>query len=175
MDLGRELAQLSARLRAAGIAHLVIGGVALAAYGFARTTLDLDFAIDGDRQDDVVALLEADGFATLHRSRGFSNHLHPQRGRVDVVYVRDATREAMFAAARAARIGEGVEAGVPSPEHLAALKAHAIAHDPTRTFQDLADVRSLLTLPGVDRDAVRATFRRAGIESRFDELLATLP
>ena len=62
---------------------------------------------------------------------------------------------------------------VPKPEHMAALKANAMKNDPTRTFQDMADVRFLLTLPGVDRSQVRDYFERQGMRDRFDELEKT--
>jgi hypothetical protein len=54
------------------------------------------------------------------------------------------------------------------------MKVLAIKNDPTRALQDLADIRFLLTLPGVDRQEVRSYFARHGLETRFDELEKTL-
>lgn len=59
---------------------------------------------------------------------------------------------------------------VPRPEHLVAMKVHAMKNDPALTLQDLADVRFLLALPGVDRDEVRGYFERAGLGDRLDAL-----
>ena len=67
-----------------------------------------------------------------------------------------------------------VEVPVPRPEHLAALKVVALKNAPSRELQDLADIRYLLTLPGVDRIEVRGYFERHGLESRFDEIERTL-
>ena len=44
---------------------------------------------------------------------------------------------------------------MPKPEHLAALKVTAMKNDPARAFQDMADIRFLLTLPGVDRIQIK--------------------
>jgi hypothetical protein len=63
---------------------------------------------------------------------------------------------------------------VPRPEHLAAMKVHAMKNDPERSLQEMADIRFLLTLPGVDRDAVRERFERAGLADRYREIEATL-
>jgi len=63
---------------------------------------------------------------------------------------------------------------VPKPEHLAAMKVAAMASDPSRTLQDLADIQFLLRVPGVDREEIRGYFVRYGLEKRFDELLASL-
>lgn len=176
MDFAVELRAVSAELARLQTRWAVVGGVAMAALGMPRTTLDLDLVVDAAAQDALVAWLEGRGFATLHRSSGYSNHLHPEprRGRVDVVYVRGDTAEKLFAAIRRLAGPGGQEIPVPSPEHLAAMKALAIRNDPGRTFQDLADVRFLLLLPGTDRDLVREHFARYGLEGRFDELRETL-
>jgi hypothetical protein len=50
------------------------------------------------------------------------------------------------------------------------MKGHAMKNDPARTLQDLADIRFLLGLPGVDEDEVPGYFERAGLSDRFDEL-----
>lgn len=154
----------------------LVGGVALAAYGIARTTLDLDVAVDISVQEEIVAFMEGQGYATLHRSAGFSNHLHadPGLGRVDFVYVRDETSRRLFAELRHVEGPRGVAIPVPKPEHLAAMKVQAMRDDPARSFQELADVRALLARPDVDRGEVKGYFERHGLLEKYDELLATL-
>ena len=58
-------------------------------------------------------------------------------------------------------------------QHIAALKVRAMKNDPARTLQDMADVRFLLTLPGVDRVEIRDYFDRQGMGDRFDDLQKT--
>jgi len=158
------------------IGHALIGGLAMTAHGLARTTFDLDIAIDGERQDEVVSFLESSGYETLHRSSGYSNHLHqePALGRIDIVYLRGETREAIMREACWLPGPEGRLVPVVKPEHLAAMKVVAMKHDPTRTFSELADIRFLLTLPGVDRAEIESYFTKHGLEERFRELAATL-
>ncbi len=154
----------------------VIGGIALAAYGNPRTTIDLDFIVEGDLQDELIAFLEAEGFKTLFRSSGYSNHEHPdpERGRLDFVYVRGTTAEKVFSGCRRLPEPGGSTILVPKPEHLAALKAQAMKNDPSRAPSDLADVRFLLGLPGVDHQAIREYFERAGQGDLFDALERSL-
>ena len=80
----------------------MIGGVALAAYGHPRLTIDLDIVTEAAAQDLLVARMESRGFETLHQSAGYSNHRHPEtgHGRVDFMYVRGETAERVFTAAR---------------------------------------------------------------------------
>ena len=63
---------------------------------------------------------------------------------------------------------------MPRPEHLAAMKIQAMHDDPSRTFQEMADLRALLTRPDVDREAVREAFASRGMADRYDEILRAL-
>ncbi len=150
----------------------VIGGVALAAYGYPRLTLDLDVVTDAAAQGDLIAMMEARGFSTLHRSPGYSNHRHQERthGRVDFMYVRDTTANRVFASVRHLPGPGGSPIPVPRPEYLIAMKVRAIVDAPERVWQDLADISFLLRLDDVDRDEARGYFVRAGLEEKWCEL-----
>jgi len=176
MDFARNLEELKSFLDAREYRWALIGGVALAVYGLVRTTLDLDLVVDVDAQDEVVSFMEKSGFETLHCSAAYSNHLHPDpiRGRIDFLYVRGPTRDRLFAEAETRAGPRGIPVLVPKPEHLIAMKVLAIKSDPGRTFQDLADIRYLASLPGVDHEEVRSQFERHGLLDRYDELERTL-
>jgi serine/threonine protein kinase len=64
----------------------------------------------------------------------------------------------------------GMSVVVPKPEHLAAMKIHAMKNDPSRAFQEMADIQFLMRLPGVDRGQIREYFERSGQVERFHEL-----
>ncbi len=53
------------------------------------------------------------------------------------------------------------------------MKVQAMKNDPDRRLQDLADIRFLLDLPGVDEEEVRGYFARAGLLRDFDEIRRT--
>ena len=174
MDFGGEWDAVEAFLVERGFRVAVIGGVALTAYGHPRMTLDLDLVTDVAAQDPLIAFLERLAFVTLHRSAGYSNHRHPDRGRIDFMYVRNSTADRIFAGARELTGPGGRTIPVPKPEHLIAMKVQAMKDAPERAFQDLADVAYLLRLDAVDRDEVRGYFVRAGLEERWHELARAL-
>ncbi len=176
MDFAAVLETVTGFLDGKGVRYAVIGGVALAAYGLPRTTVDLDLVVEAEAQEALISFLEPLGFATLHRSSGYSNHVHPDpaRGRLDFAYVRGETSQKLFADCRERPGPRDKLIPVPKPEHLAAMKVLAFKNDPARTFQDMADIRFLLTLPGVDRAEVRGSFERHGLGERFDEIERTL-
>lgn len=140
----------------------VVGGLAMVAYGLGRTTLDVDLLASALDQDDLIGFLNDLEYDTLYRSTGFSNHQHvdPSMGRVDVVYVRGQTAARVFANRRWVTGPGGLDIPVPSPEHLAAMKIFSIRNDPRRASSELADVRFLLGVDGVDRAEIEAAFDR---------------
>jgi hypothetical protein len=172
LDFGTVLGLISGFLEEKGVRYAVIGGVALAAYGMPRNTVDLDFVVESSGQDNLIGFLEEHGYETLYRSSGYSNHRHPDLnwGSVDFVYVEGETSRNLFAASRTSKGPRDLPIPLPKPEHLAALKVVAMKNDPSRTFQEMADIRFLLNLPGVNRQEVRTYFDRHGLKDRFDEL-----
>ena len=172
VDFAGELDAVLAFLEQNGFRAAVIGGVALAVYGNPRLTLDLDVVTEASAQGTLIAFMEARGFDTLHRSAGYSNHLHPrrERGRVDFMYVRDQTADRIFAATSALPGPGGRMIPVPKPEHLIAMKVQAMTDAPERIWQDLVDIAWLLRVDGVNRDEAHGYFVRAGLEEKWREL-----
>lgn len=163
---------VSAMLDAIGVRHALVGGHAMAAYGRARRTFDVDFVADSASREAVIERMEGDGYATLHRSAGYSNHLHPDpaRGRIDFVWVGGATADRIFDESRRMTVEGAIEVPVARPEHLAAMKIFAIRNDPSRTLSELADIAYLARIPGVDRGAIVREFERRGMRELWDEI-----
>ena len=162
MEIAAVVGDVRGYLDREGIPFAIVGALALHTYGYSRATNDVDLLVGRDAQDRLIAFLEKRGFETLHRSDGYSNHLHanPDLGRLDVIYVDEDTRGKMFAEAR--------------PASLAAMKIHAMKNDPSRAFQEMADIQFLMRLPGVDRGQIREYFERSGQVERFHELERSL-
>ena len=153
----------------------VIGGLGLHGHGVTRATLDLDLVTEATVQDALVTFLESHGYETLYRSAGYSNHVHTidGLGRVDLVYVDRETALSLFSGS-APRLELGSRTAlVPRAEHLAAMKIQAMKNDRSRELQDLADIQSLLRIPGVDAAEVRGYFERAGLLDRYDAIRRT--
>jgi hypothetical protein len=149
----------------------VIGAVGLHAYGLSRTTSDLDFLTESGAQPTVLGFLASHGYATLHVSPGYSSHVHrdPDLGRIDFVYVSGETSRQIFGQCRTMAF-QGHSVPVPRPEHLAAMKVQAMKNDPERALQDMADVRFLLSLPGVNEEEVRQYFEKSGLSDRYEQI-----
>ena len=176
MDFANALRIIGSGLEDAESPWAVIGGLALAVHGAGRLTLDLDIVTEYSVQDRLVSYLESLGYRTLHRSRGYSNHVHSEgeKGRIDVVYVEGATARALFSEADLREILPGLEALVPRPEHLVAMKVLAAKNDPARRLQELADIAELLRARGIDPGVVRPYFERHGMIDAWEEIRESL-
>ena len=107
------------------IPYVVIGGIAVQAWGYSRNTWDIDFAVRIVDRERVLNFAESLGFQTLYVSAGYSNHLHadPEFGRLDFMYVDETTAEKLFSRARMKQIANtATEVPVATPEHLIAMK-----------------------------------------------------
>jgi predicted nucleotidyltransferase len=175
MDFVKTLTAIAGFLDERGIHFALVGGLALTAYGSARSTLDVDLAVDAESQDNLIQFMESLGFETLYRSTGYSNHLHSDKawGRVDFVYVRGETADKVFGEARSLDGPGGLKIPVPKPEHLIAMKVLAMKNDPERMFQEMADIRILMEQPEIDQDEIREYFAKQGLLERYRELEET--
>jgi hypothetical protein len=171
LDFGRVLDTLAAFFERESFRYAAVGAFGLHAYGLSRATLDLDLATELRAQEKLVPFLESLGYETIYRSSGYSNHLHalPDLGRVDFIYVEGETGRRLFGGGTTLVLGDR-RVPVPRPEHLAAMKVHAMKNDPSRTLQEMADVQFLLRLPGIDEAEIRGYFEQAGLRDRFDDI-----
>lgn len=171
MDLVRCYALVEAYFTENRVPFALCGGLAMAAYGYPTPTFDVDIVTLAETQEAFVRYLAAHGFTTLHRSEAFSNHLHRELGRVDAVYVRGRTAEALFARCWRLPGPGGVLAPVVAPEHLAAMKLASVRDDPSRLPGEKLALAFLLRLASADRVAMEAAFRRYGFGALWDELV----
>jgi hypothetical protein len=172
MDAGKLLGVLRPILDTCAARWMLAGGFAMAAWGSARNTLDLDLIIGDEARTPVLKALAADSFEILFDSDGFTNLLHPDPtlGRLDILWIEGSTRERMFAAAIERSGPDGLPALVPSPEHLVAMKVKAIRNKPIRVFRDGEDLRLLLSRPEIDQNQAREIFERSGLLELYDRL-----
>ncbi len=176
LDFARVIDAVAGFLERENAPFALVGAFALHAYGLSRATFDLDFVTEAEVRERLIAYLESLGYETLHASSGYSNHLHSDAaaGRLDFIYVAGETSRRLFSApGTTLRLG-GRDLPVPRAEHLVAMKVHAMKNDPERVFQEMADIRVLLRVPGIDEDEVRGYFERAGMEDRYIELKRSL-
>lgn len=172
MDVQRVLSLIRAPLERDAIPVALAGAFAINAYGMGRATADLDLVAPLRAQPLLVSTLESHGYETLYRSDGFSNHLHKDAalGRVDFIYVDDATAQKLFPPSHTMTIAGVGTVLVPRVEHLIAMKVQAIKNNYARRHKDLADIQHLLSQPGVDKEEARQYFERAGMQEDWNGL-----
>ena len=153
--------------------YALIGAFALKAYGYVRATQDVDFLVRAEDQDKIISYLESSlGYETIYRSTGYSNHVHSLAGlgRIDFVYVKGDTAEKIFRESRRLLILGDLSLPVVKPEHLIALKVFAMKNNPDRALREMADIKELLELPGINFKEVKEHFKKYGQMERYREI-----
>lgn len=123
----------------AGVRHALIGGFALAVHGVHRATQDIDFLADGAKKDDIVKALNAAGFVLRHSTTEVL-----QFGGVGFLDVLLANRPLSLTMLEDAKEHTPLSVRVLRIEDLIGLKIQAYSNDPSREYQDKADIQNLL-------------------------------
>ena len=176
MNFSMVIGEVAGFLDREKVRFALAGAFALHAYGLSRATVDLDFVTEARVREKLVTFMESLGYETLYSSSGYSNHLHPkpEMGRVDLIYVDGETARRLFGSTGPSlRLG-GHDLRVPRAEHLAAMKVHAMKNDPGRALQEMADIRFLLQIDGVDEREIQKYFEEAGLGDKFDEIKGSI-
>lgn len=66
MDFALVLEQITGRFNASKIPYALMGGFALQASGYSRSTRDLDFLVEYDRLEDVKKIMEALSYKRIY-------------------------------------------------------------------------------------------------------------
>lgn len=164
--------------QSAGREFLLIGGHAVNARGYDRTTLDFDFLIPAADLDGWKVILSGLGYRPIHEVKAFAQ-FEPVGGggfRIDLMLV-DAETFGKLLAGSEERAYGGCVLQVAGALHLIALKLHA-----TRTWdravqgKDYYDILNLIRINRLDTDSpeLQEILNRYATPSIKERLLSDL-
>jgi len=140
------LATIAIRAAEKKLPFLVVGGHAVVAHGFPRSTFDIDLVVARDDQDRWKAVLQELGYVLLHQGPTFVQFKEPT-GQVPPLYLMLVSRETLsrFLGEAVAAPDNECGAKIVSLRHLLALKCHAAKHGGQhRIVKDADDVIRLV-------------------------------
>jgi predicted nucleotidyltransferase len=145
------IANVSREAAKRDLPFLLIGGYAVLAHGFVRTTGDIDFLIRKSQATDWQKLLEGLKFTIFLSGPTFLQFNPPPEEKlpVDLMFVTDEIFSQMFSQAKQIET-DGVLTRVVSLPHLFALKCHAFKSRPHRAMKDIEDLVQLTRLNKLD-------------------------
>lgn len=140
-----------------GLRFLIVGGHAVNAYGYERTTLDADVLVEDTALSRWRLFWERRGYRCVHATEAFCQFRSSDvtlRYPVDLMIVGSATFEKLWARQEKRRIGDAV-LGIPHPLHLIALKLHAMRNEArARQGKDLPDILGLIRHCDIDTESL---------------------
>lgn len=154
---------------------LLIGGHAVAAHGYGRTTVDVDLLIRKHDRQSWLDELSGLGYRLYHDGVSFLQLSAAEKGNwpLDLMLVDEATFEGMWAEA-ISTVLDDIQLKIPSLRHLLALKLHALkSMPPHRLLKDLQDVASLIKANGLDArdESFRELVLKYGDNNVYDKIL----
>lgn len=155
IDIFAAVAEASSSLQ---LPLLVIGGHAVNAYGYSRTTLDADFLIASDDLPAWRKALESFGWRWAGQTETFAKFLPPDTNPfllpVDMMLVTRETFQKLQVEHRELDFGP-TRLPVPQPLFLIALKLHAMKNDHRRELgRDLPDILQIIRLGSIDTNGI---------------------
>ena len=161
------------------IRFALIGGFALNAAGFSRATGDIDFLAAKEDMLKVKAFLLSIGYELAYETEDVSTFISRlgELGRVDFLHAHRKYSLTMLSRAVERQILDGkVKLKVIIPEDLIGLKVQSSSNDPSRQFQDFADIGNVLKAnrEKLDMGLVREYFGLFGKEKELEDILGKI-
>ncbi|MBF0216631.1 MAG: hypothetical protein HQL30_06515 [Candidatus Omnitrophica bacterium] len=150
----------------------LIGGFALQAAGITRTTKDIDLLILAQDSVKIKKALLSRGYELLHESKDVLNFLgkKPDLGKIDFLLAHRKYALGMLDRAVTRPVFDGkLRVKTIGKEDLIGLKLQSSVNDPSRYYQDMADIFSLIreNYGIIDINLVREYFE---VFNKTDEL-----
>lgn len=150
INLRKTLSDAHVALDSAGISHALIGGFAMAVYGYHRTTSDIDLLADGAKKDDIKKALLSKGYSLRFESPEVLQFSGP--GFIDILLANRPLSQDML---KHAQLIASLGVYVLKAEDIIGLKIQAYKNDSSRELQDKADIQKLLLLPHLDMGLIK--------------------
>lgn len=170
----RLIQDISRKAGEAGLSFLVIGGYAVLAHGYTRTTDDLDLLAQSVRRSDWMKLMTELGMSVKSDAPTFLQFDPASDARigVDLMFVSESAFSKMDQAAVVSK-AEGVSVRVVALLHLIALKCHALQHSKAlRRLKDMDDLIYLILINRLDLNEpeLQATILKHGNQELYENL-----
>ncbi len=157
----------------------IIGGFALQAHGITRTTQDIDFLILVHDREKVKELMENGGFKLLYESNDVLNYIGKdlKLGRVDFLLAQRKYTIGMLSRAVEKEILTGkFNVKFIKIEDQIGLKVQSSSNDPSRYYQDMADIEMLIknNISRLDLSIIREYFKIFDKEYELDKIVGKI-
>ncbi len=148
----QPLENLTREAHARGLDFLLIGGHAVNAHGYVRTTFDVDLLIADKQRSAWKTLLTQLGYTVRHEVDAFTQFNAPSQEDFDLdLMVVDENTYAKLSGNSVRKPLGSTELSVPLPLHLVALKLHALrAEHRVRRGKDYQDVLEIIRRTGIN-------------------------
>lgn len=175
MDFKFVLEKILKSFQEAEVRYALMGGFALGVWGVHRATADIDFLIHRDDIGAVDKIAKTLGYRKMFHTENVSQYVSDQTlfGELDFLHAFREIAVNMLQRAEERTLFEGaLRIKVLRPEDLIGLKVQAMANNPARHANDMADIEALLkqNTHAIDWPLVQSYFTLFEMQGPFLEL-----
>lgn len=161
--------------QAAGLRFLVVGGHAVIAHGYGRTTADLDLMIVTEEAEQQVSIINAMGWKLVRRTRA-AIQWDSTTGAMplDLLLTGRDSFNKLYASKVEVEIAPDLHVQIPEVRHLIAMKLHGIKQAGVlRELHDMQDIVELIMVYNID--AIEGNFKdfciRYGARETYEQIV----
>jgi predicted nucleotidyltransferase len=175
MDFKLAMKNILSAFEREAIDYALIGGFALGLWGVTRATVDIDFLVLLESIERAHGVMTRLGYELRYKSDNVSQYISPVKlfGEIDFLHAfRDISKSMLQRADRKPIFDGAMQVKVLRPDDLIGLKVQAIANDPERRNNDLADIEALMHLHGkaLDWALVKSYFKLFDFDALYIDL-----
>ena len=180
MDLISVFQILIENFQKHNIRFALMGGFAMHAAGYSRTTQDIDMLVLKEDMPKVKEIMSSLGYELIFESEDVSNFRSrlKELGRVDFLHAhREYAKNMLKRAKKCGILNDKFSVSVLAPEDLIGLKVQSSSNDPERYHRDMADIEFLIrhNPKTLNLELIREYFSLFSRGKELDDILARIP
>ncbi len=174
MDFERSIKYVVGRFEENRIDYALIGGFALGLYGITRTTIDLDFIVDGEKKMDIKRIFSKD-WCVFYETENVLQLIPEDKSFVsfDIIYAMKELGKKILENARNFEIFNGkLIIKLARLEDIIGLKIQAIVNQPKRYIKEMYDIEVIMERYGekLEWEKIRKYFEIFEKTEMYEEL-----
>jgi len=148
MDFEKILPIVLSEFKKENIRYALMGGVAMAAWGVVRATVDLDCLVMHEDMEKIEKIMNKYSYRCVYKTENISQYISDVKiyGSIDFLHAfREISRLMIKRAVNKKVFSNQYEVMILLPEDLIGLKVQALANDPEREMKEKMDIEAIVS------------------------------
>ncbi|MGC8729659.1 MAG: nucleotidyl transferase AbiEii/AbiGii toxin family protein [Elusimicrobiales bacterium] len=174
MDFEKTLRFLIRNFKEKNIDYALIGGFALGVFGITRTTIDMDFLVDGEKVDELKKILNLK-YKITNENENVLQFSSKEKSYCSIDFLvakREISKNILKKAVEISVFEDDLKIKVARKEDIIGLKVQAIKNNPKRYIKEIYDIEVVMERYGkkLNWEKIEEYFRLFDMGKDYEEL-----